>query len=124
MGAPWAAVPLPGGRPAPSAWMSMSQRFMSVALMGLPRRGAILSCASAALASRQKPSVSALRIDMAHRTVGGDTPACHRIEMMIAEGGAGGLDVELAALSDKGGAGGLEVALIVPGPALQNRWPA
>src|SRR5437773_2091618 len=45
IGAPWAGVPLPGGRPVPSGMMVMSQGAMSAGLIGLPRRG--LSAADA-----------------------------------------------------------------------------
>src|SRR6185295_10857644 len=83
-----------------------------------------LSCAKAVPAIKQKITVRALRIDMAHLAVGSDAPAGHRIDVMIAEGGDGGLLVQHAALGNKGGAGGLEIALIVPGAALQNRGPA
>src|SRR4051812_15267857 len=108
--------------------MSMSQRFMSPTLTGLPRCGAILSLfwawaapASKHPASRKKHKARALRIDMTHPPIGGDAPAGHRIEMMIAEGGDGRLAGKLAALGHKGGAGGLEIARIVPGAALQDR---
>src|SRR5689334_2585419 len=112
MGAPWAAVPSPGGSHLPSRLMSMSQCAMSVALTGLPRCG--VSAAKAGLANAKQTSASSLRIGVRDLAGAAHRPAGDHIGVMIAEGGDRRFLVQLAAFGDKGSAGGLEGAGIIP----------
>src|SRR5258706_4938198 len=121
MDAPCAAVPSPGGRPVPSARISMSQRAASAELTGLPRCGlSSLAAKAGGLAIAIKNSTAALRIGMGHLAFAVHRPACDGIAVMMAEGGDGRLAVQCAARRDELGTCGLERAVIVPGAALQD----
>src|ERR1700681_2821282 len=83
IGAPWAEVPLPGGRPVPSGMTKMSQAARSEGLTGLPRLGVSATAAPAAraTASAAAPTES-LRIDMLDLPFGVDRPAGDGVEML------------------------------------------
>src|ERR1043165_2350747 len=117
MGAPCAAVPSPGGRPAPSAWTPMSQAARSLAPIGLPRCGV---SAKAGPAIQSAKMATALRIGVGHLAPAADRPTGDDIAMMIAEGRDGRLAIHDPARGNEFAAGRLDRALIVPGPALQD----
>src|SRR5690349_19743792 len=98
MGPPCAAVPSPGGRPAPSAWMSISQGARSLALIGLPRCGV---SAKAGPAMQSAKMAIALRIGMGHLATAADRPAGDDIAMMVAEGSDGRLAIHNSARGDE-----------------------
>src|SRR6266481_4302816 len=121
MRAPWAGVPAPGGKPAPSGSMLMSHPAMAAASNGLPRLG---PSAEAAAAGRQKASqtavISPLRVNMLDLSRAVDPPAGDRVEMLVQHHRDRRDRLQLTALGDKLGAGGLHVAGLIPGAALQD----
>src|SRR5580700_5890445 len=121
IGAPWAAVPLPAGKPAPSGSISMSHAAMSAGLIGLPRFGACANAAPMSKTTVHKPDSSrSLRIGMGDLAFLVDSPARDRIEMMIFESEERRNRRQLAARGDELGARRLRVSGLVPGPALQH----
>src|SRR5215212_7146948 len=89
---PSATVPLPGGKPAPSGAMSMSQPAISSSVAGCPKPNAPLG------------------VDIAHLSTGRDGPGLDGV--VVKEGvDPAGFDQ----LSDRG----LDVAGLVDGPAQQ-----
>src|SRR5580700_863686 len=111
IGAPWAGVPLPGGRPVPSGITKMSQAARSEGLTGLPRLGPSANAAPATSASAtETPQSEILRIDMLDLPFGVDRPTGDGVEVLAREAqhrrGLGGL----AARGDELGAGRLHVA--------------
>src|SRR5438067_8139789 len=77
IGAPCAIVPLPDGRPVPSASTCRSQAARSPCWSALPRFGPAASAGAAASAR-----TSALSVDMAHLPVAVDRPARDPVEML------------------------------------------
>src|SRR5262252_6802687 len=73
IGAPFAAVPLPAGKPVPSGRMLMSQGAMSASVIFVPSPG---DCAIAAPdASASTSATSGLSVHMLHLPLGVDGPA-------------------------------------------------
>src|SRR4029453_6458824 len=119
MAAPWAAVPLPGGRPVPSGWTFMSQAASPAALMGFPNLG---PCADAALVSRR--SISATRIkglcvDMLYLAVGVDRPTRRSVVVLRGERGYRRRLHRLSAMRDDLRPSRFCGASLIPRPALQ-----
>src|SRR5215831_18858494 len=114
---PCLTVPLPGGRPAPSGPMLMSQEARSSGEIGLPRLG--LCCANAGDASARSTAGAAatrnLRIDIFHLAIAGDGPGLDHVVMVIAA---------VAAQLDELCAAWLHVAGLVGRTALQHRRSA
>src|SRR2546430_4662409 len=122
MGAPWAGVPLPGGKPVPSGKMLMSQAVISAGSIGLPRFGA---WAKAALepreSARTKAVIGILRINMFDLPLVVDRPARGAVIVLARKGRYGRDLCRLAAQSHDLGARRLHVAGLVPRAALQDR---
>src|SRR3954454_24108755 len=127
MAAPWAAVPLPGGRPLPSGPMLMSQRARSDSLIFWPRPGG--SAASAvpavnAIASGMRTRLLrteiTLHIDMFRLPVALDGPAHDVVHVPHREGDDRRVDLRRAALGPHLLARRLDIAGLIPGPALQH----
>src|SRR6266516_3288987 len=120
MRAPSAGVPLPGGSPAPSGRMLMSQAAISARLIGFPRFSA---WAKAALETRASASRTAnsrsLRVYMLHLPAALDRPSRDGVVMLAWEAGHGRNPRGLAAHSHDLGSGRLHGASIVPSAALQ-----
>src|ERR1700684_2608137 len=84
--APFAGVPLPGGRLVPSGRTAMSHCLMSASVSGLPRPGDCASAAPAPKASARAVAAITLRIDMLDLPFAVDGPACGAVVMLIGEG--------------------------------------
>src|SRR5215471_3673327 len=115
---PCLTVPLPGGRPAPSGPMLMSQEPRSSTEIGLPRLG--LCCwANASGASAKRTAGAAatrnLRIDIFHLAIACDGPRLDHVVMVNAA---------VAAQPDELLAARLDVASLVGRTALQHRRAA
>src|SRR5215467_2196618 len=118
MALPWAAVPLPGGNPAPSGLMLMSHNARSDSLIDWPRPGV----SAAALDANMNAAAMRrfLRIDMFHLALAVDAPAGDDVHVSHRERSDGEVDFRLTALRQDLGAGRLHVAGLVPGAALQH----
>src|SRR5215475_4375238 len=83
IGAPCAAVPLPGGRPVPSGRMLMSHAAISPGSIGLPRFG---PTAEAVPAPRPSATTTAkrasLRVNMFHLPIALDRPTGNAVEVL------------------------------------------
>src|SRR5437660_5138741 len=123
MRAPCAGVPPPIGRPVPSGWILMSQGAISPGSMGVPRFGP-----AAKAAPEPRPSArtmaGSLCVDMFYLPFAVDRPAREAVVVLVREPQHVRDLVGLAALGHELGAGRLHVAGLVPGAALQDRWPA
>src|ERR1700722_9259100 len=87
--APFAGVPLPGGRLLPSGRTAMSHCLMSVSVSGLPRPGDCASAPPAAKASARGAAAAAaikLRVDMLDLPFAVDGPAGRAVVMLVVEG--------------------------------------
>src|SRR6267143_2130911 len=84
--APCAAVPLPGGKPAPLGSISMSHSARSAGVIGFPRFG-LSPCAPPMARARVHDSDTkiALRVRMSDLPLGVDRPADDSVEMMVLE---------------------------------------
>src|SRR3989442_15152132 len=125
MRAPCAAVPLPGGKPAPSGWMLMSQAAISAGPIAFPRFG---PSAKAGLQTRASTSTTAKlsrsRVDMRDLPLAVDRPARDAV-VVLARKGRGGRDrSRLAAVGHDLSPGRLDVAGLVPRARLQDRRTA
>src|SRR5579862_4823016 len=122
MAAPWAGVPLPGGRHLPSGPMLMSQSARSASLTGLPSPG---WSAAIAVPAKVRASVMTtarcLPVDMLGLPVAVDGPAGDDVHVPHREGGHRNVDLRSAALGEHLLARGLHIAGLVPGAALQHR---
>src|ERR1700761_2920837 len=109
MEAPWAAVPLPGGNPVPSARIAISQRAASPGCAGCPRLGLefVPAAIAAELASSRQRTMP-LSVGMRHLSMAVHGPTGDRVAMVILEGRNKRLRVELAAGGDEFRACGLE----------------
>src|SRR6202790_2043317 len=84
MGAPWAGVPPPGGKPLPSGSMLMSQTAMSASFSGLPRPDPSASAGPAIRQSAsQRAGTIALCVDMLDLPRTLDPPAGDRVEVVV-----------------------------------------
>src|SRR5712691_5209359 len=122
MAAPWPGVPLPGGSPAPSGAMLMSQSARSASVTSLPSPGVSAAIATPAVSTNANETKSAklLRIHMLGLPFVVDGPTRDDIHVPHREGGHRDVDLGLAALGEHLGAGRLHVAGLVPGAALQD----
>src|SRR5439155_23089244 len=125
MGAPWADVPLPAGKPVPSGKMLMSHAASSAGSIGLPRFG---PSARAVLEPRASAStavkIRGLRVAMFHLPFALDRPSRDAVVVLAREARYGR---DLRGLTARGhdlGASRLHVAGLVPRAALQNRRTA
>src|SRR5580704_6900684 len=83
--APFAGVPLPGGRLVPSGRTAMSHCLMSASVSGLPRPGDCASAASAPKASARAVAAITLRVDMLDLPFVVHGPARGAVVMLIGE---------------------------------------
>src|SRR5712692_10162492 len=123
MGAPWAGVPPPGGKPVPSGRMLMSQAAISAGLISFPRFGA---WAKAALEPRASTTAKtrSLRIDMFHLPIALDCRGRDGVVVLAREARYGRDLRGLAAHGHDLSPGRLHVAGLVPRAALQDRRAA
>src|SRR4249920_254447 len=123
MGAPWAGVPLPGGKPVPSGKMLMSQAVISAGSIGFPRFGA---WAKAALepSARAAATIICLRINMFDLPLVVDRPARGAVIVLARKSRYGRDFRRLAAHGHDLSARRLRVAGLVPGAALEDRRAA
>src|SRR5207244_5716008 len=119
MGAPWAEVPLPAGKPVPSGKMLMSQAASSAGSIGLPRFGPWAKAAFEPRASRAA-KIRGLCVNMFHLPIALDRPSRDAVVVLAREARYGGNLRGLAARGHDLGAGRLHVASLVPRAALQN----
>src|SRR3954453_21887318 len=113
---PCFGVPLPGGKPTPSGPMLMSHEAISSGVAARPRFG--LSAANVTAEAMARPEAAmrrALRIDMLHLAVVGNSPSGN---------GVGVIDGSAAARSDHLLPRRLDVTGLVGHAALQDRRPA
>src|SRR3954469_21258504 len=121
MGAPCAAVPLPGGSPAPSGMAAISQAAMSASVMALPSFGVSAATATAPNARTSEAAIKLLRVDMLDLPAAADAPAREAVVVLIGEGGRiGDRFLGLAPRRHEVLAKRLRVAGLVPGAALQH----
>src|SRR6478609_5486220 len=106
MGAPWAAVPLPGGRPVPSGIAVIFQAAISASVIGLPSFGDSAATATEPSVTASETASSDLRVDMLDLPVAADAPAGEAVVVLIGEGHRVGHR--------------LRVSGLVPGAALQH----
>src|SRR5712671_2026928 len=120
--APWAAVPLPGGRPLPSGPMLMSQSARSASVTFWPRPGPSAAIAVAANSAKvsEAATVKPLRIGMLCLPIIVDRPARDHIHVAHREGDDGKINLRCAALGQQLGARRLHVTGFIPGTALQH----
>src|SRR5262252_1174900 len=110
IGAPFAAVPLPGGRPVPSGRMLMSQAAMSASEIFAPSPG---DCAIAAPDPRTSArTASDLGVNMFHLPLAVDRPAREAVVVLVGEGERVRRLPGLAALGDELRAQRLHVAAL------------
>src|SRR4029077_887624 len=84
IGAPCAAVPLPGGNPVPSGRMLMSQGAMSASEIFAPRPG---GCAKAAPEHKRRAAVRMRSsVDMLHLPLGVHGPAREAVVVLVGKG--------------------------------------
>src|ERR1700730_9763898 len=120
--APFAGVPLPGGRLAPSGRTAISHCFMSASVSGLPSPGDCASAAPAPKASARAVAAITLRVDMLDLPFAVDGPACGAVVMLIGEGERRRDWVHgFAPLRHECGAQGLDVAAVVVSTAEERR---
>src|SRR4030095_3996501 len=125
MGAPWAGVPLPGGKPVPSGKMLMSQAAISAGSIGFPRFG---PWAKAGLepreSARTKAVIGILRVKMFDLPLVVDRPARGAVIVLARKGGYERDLRRLAAQGHDLSARRLHVTGLVPCAALQDRRAA
>src|SRR5215470_10375198 len=114
---PCLTLPLPGGNPAPSGPMLMSQAARSSAEIGLPRLGLCWANAGDASAKRAAGAAALknLRIDIFHLAIAGHGPGLDHVVVVIAA---------VAAQRDELLAARLHVPGLVGRTALQYRRAA
>src|SRR3989442_15448487 len=106
MRAPWAEVPLPGGKPVPSGEMLMSQAAISAGAIGFPRFGPSAKAALEPSASaRTTAGLRSLGVNMGDLPPAADRPARDAVVVLPREGRAGPARLGLAALGHDLGAG-------------------
>src|SRR5438067_1422817 len=122
MAAPCAEVPLPGGNPAPSGPMLMSQSARSASVTFWPRPGVSAASAPPATTTSAVATVSAkpLHIDMLGLPLVVDRPAHDVVHVAHRERRHRRVDPGLAAFGPHVGARRLHVAGLVEGAALQH----
>src|SRR5438094_9392111 len=87
MCAPWAKVPLPGGKPAPSGMMLMSHAAISAGSTGLPRCGPSANAALKPSASAKAPAaIGSLCVNMFDLSLAVDRPTRDAVEVLVREG--------------------------------------
>src|SRR6516165_12817571 len=118
MRAPWAGVPLPGGRLVPSGRTAMSHCLMSASEIGLPSFGLGLCARAVPTVSATAQASSGLRIDMLDLPFAVDAPAGEAVVVLVGESERRRQRLpRLAARGDELGAQRLHVAGLVPGAA-------
>src|SRR5439155_8814560 len=119
MRAPWAGVPLPGGRPVPSGKILMSQAAISAGSIGLPRFGTWARATPVMIANTSMAAkLEDLRVNMFDLPLRVDGPSRDAVVVLPWKGGYGRDTFALAARGDDLRAGWLHVAGFVPGAAL------
>src|SRR5215475_2050838 len=125
MGAPWAGVPLPGGKPVPSGKMLISQAVISAGSIGFPRFGA---WAKAVLEPKQSARIKAvikiLRINMFDLPLAVDRPTRGAVIVLTRKSGYGRDFCRLATHGHDLSARRLHIAGLVPRATLQDRRAA
>src|ERR1700733_8783897 len=120
--APFAGVPLPGGRLLPSGSTAMSHCLMSASVSGLPRPGGCASPTPVPQASARAAAAITLRVDMLDLPFAIDGPTCRAVVMLIGEGERRRDRVHgFAPLRHEFGAQRLDVAAVVVSAAEQRR---
>src|SRR5580700_7919619 len=120
--APFAGVPLPGGKLLPSGSTAMSHCLMSASVSGLPRPGDCASAAPTPTASARAVAAIKLRVDMLDLPFAVDRPACCAVVMLVRESERRGDRVHrFAPLRHEFGAQRLNVAAVVVSTAEQRR---
>src|SRR5262249_13775976 len=114
----WAAVPLPGGSPAPSGPILMSHSARSASLIDWPRPGVSAAALVASMSAAATRKV--LRIDMFHLALVVDGPAGDHVHVSHRKRGDGHVHFRLAAFGDDLRTRRLHVAGLIPGAALQH----
>src|SRR5262249_41554980 len=105
---------LPGGKPAPSGAMLISQAAISSGVATRPRLGLSANAELQTNASAEAATARRLCIDMLHLAGLANAPARDAIEM---------IKHFVAAIGDEGGARWLDIAGIVRRAALQDAGP-
>src|SRR5712691_4403620 len=118
--APWAGVPLPGGKPVPSGMMAISHALMSASEIGFPSPGVSAAAAPEPNVSATPSANSGLSVDMFDLPGVADAPAGDAVVVLVGESQRVGRRRGLAPRGDELGPGRLEVAGLVPGAALQD----
>src|ERR1700674_2254510 len=114
MAAPWAAVPLPAGKPAPSGPMLKSHVARSASVTFWPSPGVSAANAAPALnPNANSVAETRLRVDMLGLPLAVDPPAGDGIHVSHREGGTGGRVLGLPRSAKDLGGGGRTIA----GPA-------
>src|SRR6185436_5075028 len=114
MAAPCAAVPLPGGNPAPSGMTLMSHAAVSAAVSGLPRRGPSAAQAEPAHTASAHAQATSLCIDMPDLPAAVDRPARDGVAMLVGKREHRRRRLQLAAVRDEFRAQRLRVPRLVP----------
>src|SRR5262245_26159207 len=118
--APWAGMPLPGGRPVPSGKTVMFHAAMSAGVSGRPRFGVCAKAAveirASAIPATQAPS---LRVHMLHLSIAIDRPTRNGVVVLVRKCRDCGNSRGLATDSDKIGTSRLGITGFVPCAALQ-----
>src|SRR4029079_2856553 len=87
MGAPCTAVPLPGGKPAPSGMAAISQAAMSASVIALPSFGVSAATAVARNVRTRDAASKLLRVNMLDLPAAADAPAGEAVVVLIGEAG-------------------------------------
>src|SRR4051812_35443781 len=86
MGAPCAAVPLPGGNPVPSGMAVILQAAISASVIGLPSLGDSAATATEPSVTARETASSGLRVNMLDLPVAADAPAREAVVVLIGKG--------------------------------------
>src|ERR1700674_2072399 len=114
MDAPWPAVPLPDGSPAPSGMMLVSHPAISSGTTSLPRLGPSAGALAHAPSASTTAKPARLRVNMFDLALAVDCPARDAVEMLVGKSGNRRHRFQLAAMGYEFGTGRLCVAAFVP----------
>src|SRR5258706_16479593 len=118
MGAPWPAVPLPDGSPAPSGMMLVSHAAISSGATCLPRLGPPAGALGHAASASTTAKPAKLRVNMFDLPLAVDCPTRDAVVMLVGKNGNRRYRFQLAAMGHEFGTGRLCVAAFVPRAAL------
>src|SRR6185369_5632501 len=121
MGAPCAAVPLPGGKPAPSGMAAISQAAISASVIGLPSFGVSAATATGQNVRTSEAASKVLRVYMLDLPGAADAPAREAVVVLVGEPErVGDRFLGFTPCRHEVLAQRLRVAGLVPGAALQH----